>query len=813
MNSFSTDIGELGVVQSASKIWEKINILRNLDEREKRKYSRRWIWELLQNAKDVSIDSVNVKIDYYQKQIVFSHDGKKFTCKDLLSLVTQTSFKEMEQEQATGKFGTGFITTHLICEKIRINGLICDYDGRIKNLDFILDRSGKTRAEIQDLINKQLREIQEINEINKISDDVNIDYSTSFTYEIDESVVDIVQHGVNELFLCAPYVLAFVPKIKSISIIGQSKNTFRIGKVFNCNEILYKYTYEQQENAIMIYKYKEICLGIPVESDSHNSVVELNDNLPKIFCDFPLVGTEKFPLPTIINSKVFDITEPRDGIMLGSKKNKELLMDYVTAYRDFLTKIASENYENLYLLCKIGISEDDWLQESVLNQLKIICRRIPIVKTMDGKLEAIENQDGSINILFPVENDYRIKDDIWDLCSWFNFKEKTLPAKEENCKWATVVREEKFKLNLNRILNMINSLNNISDLSSKIKKGIDVIDWINFLINILDKKEVLQTELAKIKMIPNQNGDLCIEAWLKRDDNISEELKNMLYDLGEDIRTNLRNPDIVIPNEENKEALTNMDIATKIRNKVYGLLQKENEPNAVRTEHSKMVFNKLILWFSNNHQEAERIFSDLYEHKYKLYDDVEIIKNIQLSQEITKIMQDNGITEVQEIRNIIERGNSVEVLTESSLACMGIINEEEFERVFANEDVKSYFNYEKKPTPENFIYVQEIIQRAKKNVLNFLRKYPQEYDCSSYQETATTILAGIKKNGKPIKIVVRPSDGDKIYIYYQSELDTMDYEDYELWVDNNQDEPRQLTFGKLLKITGVKVIPLQKIFY
>lgn len=41
----------------------------------------------------------------------------------------------------------------------------------------------------------------------------------------------------------------------------------------------------------------------------------------------------------------------------------------------------------------------------------------------------------------------------------------------------------------------------------------------------------------------------------------------------------------------------------------------------------------------------------------------------------------------------------------------------------------------------------------------------------------------------------------------------MDYEDYELWVDNNQDDPRQLTFGKLLKITGVKVIPLQKIFY
>lgn len=35
MNNFSADISELGVVQSASKIWEKISILRNLDEREK----------------------------------------------------------------------------------------------------------------------------------------------------------------------------------------------------------------------------------------------------------------------------------------------------------------------------------------------------------------------------------------------------------------------------------------------------------------------------------------------------------------------------------------------------------------------------------------------------------------------------------------------------------------------------------------------------------------------------------------------------------------------------------------------------------
>lgn len=135
---------------------------------------------------------------------------------------------------------------------------------------------------------------------------------------------------------------------------------------------------------------------------------------------------------------------------------------------------------------------------------------------MDGKLEAIEDQDGNVNILFPVENDSRIEEDIWDLCSCFNFIKKTLPAKEENFKWITVVREEKFKLNLNKIFNMINSLNTINELSRKFKKETNVISWINYLLEILNKKEALQNELARIKMIPNQNGDLCIEAQLKR---------------------------------------------------------------------------------------------------------------------------------------------------------------------------------------------------------------------------------------------------------------------------------------------------------
>jgi len=42
--------------------------------------------------------------------------------------------------------------------------------------------------------------------------------------------------------------------------------------------------------------------------------------VPRLFCDFPLLGTESFPFPVIINNPTFNPTEPRDGIFLTKNK-------------------------------------------------------------------------------------------------------------------------------------------------------------------------------------------------------------------------------------------------------------------------------------------------------------------------------------------------------------------------------------------------------------------------------------------------------------------------------------------------------------
>lgn len=93
----------------------------------------RWIWELIQNAKDCSKELVNVsqntarfkavdiKIEYDVKKkiVIFKHNGYPFTNETLNSLMYKYSSKN-DKEESTGRFGTGFMTSHTLSRIVYI---------------------------------------------------------------------------------------------------------------------------------------------------------------------------------------------------------------------------------------------------------------------------------------------------------------------------------------------------------------------------------------------------------------------------------------------------------------------------------------------------------------------------------------------------------------------------------------------------------------------------------------------------------------------------------------------------------------------
>ena len=111
-----------------------LDLLRNLRYSSNENSPRRWIWELVQNAKDVvnSTGKIKIQVNFdEEKQILeFSHNGAPFTLKHLIYLMEQVSTKDRSSGESsskkTGKFGTGFLTTHLLSTKVLVSGILLE---------------------------------------------------------------------------------------------------------------------------------------------------------------------------------------------------------------------------------------------------------------------------------------------------------------------------------------------------------------------------------------------------------------------------------------------------------------------------------------------------------------------------------------------------------------------------------------------------------------------------------------------------------------------------------------------------------------
>ena len=130
-----------------------IKRLHDLEKTVENNYGR-WAWELLQNAKDSIADDtrkVDIFLGLINNEVVFQHNGNHFTEQDIRGLINQISSKEVEEGQKStrvGRFGTGFITTHLLSKVIKIEGIVETSGREFFEFEFNLDREGATTTQL-----------------------------------------------------------------------------------------------------------------------------------------------------------------------------------------------------------------------------------------------------------------------------------------------------------------------------------------------------------------------------------------------------------------------------------------------------------------------------------------------------------------------------------------------------------------------------------------------------------------------------------------------------------------------------------------
>lgn len=821
----------------ATKILRDMNDLRSKAQ-DSATVPRRWIWELIQNAKDVHYDNgVSIQIDFEDDgllpKVIFRHDGKPFTADNIRFLIEQISTKDRAKDtdgkrKNTGRFGTGFLTTHLLSEVVTVNGVAKEPELPYRKFELTLDRSGYELDDITTAVQKAKDSVANLDDLEPYESYNKDNLNTSFSYSLpDKLSIQIAKAGFGDLQQCLPFALLFVNEIEAVEMshLNQLYYTNRDEAEESSLEYQSVFIEKGGKNITDELTYIKLTKGftnivVPIKHDGDEiEILSIHKDTPKLFCDFPLIGTEIFPFPVIINNPNFNPTDPRDGVFLNSteqrpnplvEENKKIIDEAIELYFILLDYAIENKWKNLHLLAEITSLKqspywinESWFNDSVLKPLRSKILRSKIVNTADGDLAAILGDEGKAYIWFPYSNKKDIREKMWQLAKeWFPHQ---LPAKDHVELWYRLAWNECGKLTLDQFSAFVEHKKTIKELEEVL---IDqpAIEWLNDFYSLLklDEKE-FHAIMEKRVLIPDQNGDFWKKSQLSLDKgDIEDTFKDILKEFGNDIRAKLADNQIDI------------EFGDKIIDQNYVIKEITSEVNSKTIDREvaqgfRNALNKLLLYFRKYPEKAKQLFPTIYRSKHLLYDDEEILENIDKAEQLDDLLKEFNVKSTEDLRALLSENskneNNLLPITQELLVSMGISNIEDWEKALEDTDLKSLFAHNSIPTTDMFVLAQSFIAKAKQRVIDHLETL-DEYDLSLMDDqTATTVLAGIYKNNQPISVVFRPAYNGEVIIYYGSERDTLDYESSELWVDDGTDV-KQITLGHILKSAQIRKFPI-----
>lgn len=600
------------------------------------------------------------------------------------------------------------------------------------------------------------------------------------------------------------------------------KDTIR-GKIWELSQKMYPQLTPIKEHICqwseIIWKdcYRFTISELSQEIENKENLTNLADFLEKEEDDAINLLNDYYNLLNIEQNHIKDILADKFKVIptqLGVfKKKSELYVDYDDIDEELKNACSLiSNDPREYLVFKrantgVGILYPPKRNEEIINEINNIIK--------EGKNSNISNVCDYLVSLFPNENIPQKRTSI------FEFSKRIYPKgfvrKRELKYYNEKIWEESDKQSLFYIVSKIAEYETVE----KAFEGLSFEDKDTF-INWLDSfvsfsvNEGFENNInrAKYPILPNQNGIFCTKDNLFLDDeSIGAELKDISEELGYDFRTELLDVSICLELPENRTC-TIEDVAGKISSFMKPIIRDVDK----RKEY-KETLKKFYVWMDENRKEAEIYFFDLFQKRFLFLEDNDISINMKKATELDQLMEEHGIETIDDLRNqlsklkkkdnIVDETEELEKMdiTREILVSLGISSPEELLEAFKDPAISSQFYHTSTPTTDMFIYAQELIKRAKYNIIEYLRNH-SDYDCTDLEETTPTTLAGILKNGVSIQIVTRPSDNGEVIIYYSSEKDTLDSDNSELWVDNNITDPHILTLGRILKSTGINRIPI-----
>jgi len=523
-------------------------------------YEKRWPWELLQNAVDVATTrGVDCKFILTESELIFTHNGAPFKMKEIAHLIYHGSTKTDEPDKV--RFGTGFITTHLLSRKPWVKGNI--EDGR--RFEFELNREGSSWQQLEDNMGKiEERFISSLGrEVPLLPKGASVEYKYPLSPEGQKTALA----GIQAVKMNIDLVLALNNDLSSVTIIEKGIKT-RWSKLFDeVKKVDNRITIvpiqwisdgKKTVHSVMVASDDSVVTALLLHGNYPEYSVESMEMVPKLYYGFPLATTEDFPIPAIINSPAFVPMGKRDGLLLGpgvgkvNLNNKTLIEKGIKLFQDLVEGVVRLQCKGLYRLARIGLLPNktwldfEWLKERIVALIMFLkeCNLVEQGLTRDNKPKLLAPRITYV----PYDTDSETLLKIHSLAQ--NIFPDNLPSENLVKDWAAIIESWSSYLDiatpkmdvaftLTKFALAVSNLASVENLDQRLigDPKPNAIKWLNALLVLIQEKQ--PELLSNLNLIPNQQGQLKKKTDIYRDENIDDILKDAASLLGRERREKL----------------------------------------------------------------------------------------------------------------------------------------------------------------------------------------------------------------------------------------------------------------------------------
>ena len=540
INRAITAVHQKGV---ATKILQGMDRIRNeFDEVQ----ARRWPTELLQNARDLSTPDrpVKVRIELTDDSVRFFHSGRPFSVKDILSIINQVSSKS--PGEGVGQFGTGFLSTFQLSMRVDVRSYLKEDGEPYRPFHVCLDRSGTSHEAISAAIRQAMEDLKAADQAASVECLDRSALNTEFCYHLqDQRSRKIARMGVEDLRRTLPCILLFSQMLGEVELVIQTAD---------CRETLSFRRGTERELPGGLRRQEILCGGraqvwftiqrneitLAAAWDEKQGFLPLPEFSPRLYIDFPLVGSDWFPFPVVLNSLRLRPNEPRSNVSLvehqeslDARENRALLDRAVELYRDFFPALLAIDRRGAEQLLAIPPQKEwkewstGWVREHIYRALYEFIARQPLLP-VNGVFHALAEPD--VRLVQAETPGQREK--LAALCR--QIRDRLVPEGETD--WCAVLAA--YSISEEKYITIRSALERASDtLRQGLCPETEPAAWLAALYDLGMETEETAIRAGEFSLFPSQSAeDLAqFRLYTARETRLDPEIPELLKDCTEEL--------------------------------------------------------------------------------------------------------------------------------------------------------------------------------------------------------------------------------------------------------------------------------------